>query len=128
MTARAEVANSGRSRLALSRADCLALLAPGGHGRVAITMAALPVIIPVSFTVANDEITFGACWGQGMARAVAQSVVAFQTDYRGPSGYAEWGVHVTGIASDAAGDAATATFRLSAEIISGWRTVPEVRQ
>jgi hypothetical protein len=109
------------TRQSLSRADCLNLLAPGGRGRVAATTRAIPIIIPVNFTLFGDEVVFFIPGPEeGLSRAVADSVVAFETDHVGPDGHPRWGVHVTGIARTFV-DADTGAFRLSSEIISGWR-------
>ena len=86
------------TRQSLDRAACLELLAPGGHGRVAATMRAVPVIIPVTFTLFGEDLMFSPGSGPDVARAVADSVVAFETDAIGPDGCAVWDVHVTGVA------------------------------
>jgi nitroimidazol reductase NimA-like FMN-containing flavoprotein (pyridoxamine 5'-phosphate oxidase superfamily) len=109
------------ARQSLSRADCLALLAPGGHGRVAATMRAIPIIIPVSFAVFGEDIVFSAAGVQDAAQAVTNSVVAFEVDHIGSGGRARWDVHVTGVARTVTGEPATPSFRLSSEIMTGWR-------
>lgn len=109
-------------RQSLTRAACLALLAPGGHGRVAATMRAVPVIIPVRFALAGDDVVFSPGPGEHLVRAVANSVVAFETDHVGPDGLASWGVHVTGVATTmATQEGREARFRLSCDVLSGWR-------
>jgi len=110
-------------RESLSRPACLALLAPGGHGRVAATSRAVPVIIPVTFTLVDEDVLFalGRDVGlTGLVRAVANSVVAFETDPLGSDGHSRWYVHVTGVATTYR-EADNAGFRLSTEIVSGWR-------
>jgi hypothetical protein len=107
-------------RVKLTRSACLALLAPGGRGRVAATMRALPVIIPVSFTFDAGEIIFGGRLDADVAKAVAGSVIAFETDHIGPDGLIDWDVHVTGVARAPLDQTGAAPFRLAAEIISGW--------
>jgi uncharacterized protein len=110
------------SRESLSRIDCLALLAPGGHGRVAATSRAIPIIIPVTFTLVDEDVVFvlGEDSLDGMARAVAHSVVAFETNPVGSDGHSRWYVHVTGVATTYP-EVAAPGFRLSTEIVSGWR-------
>jgi|HubBroStandDraft_6_1064221.scaffolds.fasta_scaffold1262883_2 hypothetical protein len=112
-----------RERESLSRTDCLALLAPGGHGRVAATSRAIPVIIPVTFTLVDEDVVFvgedGVDGQDGFPRAVANSVVAFETDPVGADEF-RWYVHVTGVATPCR-EAARPGFRLSTEIVSGWR-------
>jgi nitroimidazol reductase NimA-like FMN-containing flavoprotein (pyridoxamine 5'-phosphate oxidase superfamily) len=109
------------AREPLSRASCLELLAPGGHGRVAATMRAIPVIIAVRFALVGDEVVFNAGRGEGVARAIGGSVVAFEADQVGPDGRALWEVHVTGVARTVKGGASP-DFRLSSEIVTGWRS------
>ncbi|GAC1361693.1 MAG: hypothetical protein NVSMB32_01010 [Actinomycetota bacterium] len=106
--------------VSLSRAACLALLAPGGHGRVATTMRAVPIITPVSFTLFDEDIIINPGAAEGLPRAIANCVVAFQTDHAAPDGGLLWDVHVTGVASRLS-PAKAAGFRLSSEIITGWR-------
>ena len=109
-------------RRSLNRAACLELLAPGGHGRVAATMRAVPVIIPVTFTLFGEDIMISPGAQPDMARAVAGAVVAFETDAIGPDGCAVWDVHVTGVARTLTPDTEPRRFRLSSEVISGWQT------
>lgn len=109
------------AREPVSRAACLELLAPGGHGRVAATMRAIPVIVAVRFVLLGDEVVFNAGRDEGVARAIGGSVVAFEADQIGPDGRALWEVHVTGVARTVTG-VASSEFRLSSEIITGWRS------
>jgi nitroimidazol reductase NimA-like FMN-containing flavoprotein (pyridoxamine 5'-phosphate oxidase superfamily) len=109
------------TRQSLTRPACLALLAPGGHGRVAATMRAVPIIIPVSFTLVGEEVVFTPGLGEGLSRAVTDAVVAFETDHAGVDGHLGWGVHVTGVAMSTTSETDVPTFRLSTEIIAGWR-------
>lgn len=113
---------AGRApRQSLTRADCLALLEPGGNGRVAATMRAVPVIIPVTFTLFGDDIIFIHSHSEILTRAVAGSVIAFEADHLGSDGRTEWEVHVTGVATNLAGPGQTSQFRLSSELVTGWQ-------
>ncbi|MDQ6614653.1 MAG: pyridoxamine 5'-phosphate oxidase family protein [Actinomycetota bacterium] len=109
------------TRQPLTRAACLALLALGGDGRVAATKRSLPIIIPVRFTLFGDDIVFSPGPGESLSPAIANSVVAFQADHIGSDGTALWGVHVTAVARTLADGPEAPTFRLSSEIITGWR-------
>jgi nitroimidazol reductase NimA-like FMN-containing flavoprotein (pyridoxamine 5'-phosphate oxidase superfamily) len=109
------------TRQPLSRAACLAFLAPGGHGRIAATMRAVPVIIPVTFTLFGDDVVFSPGLGEGLSHAIANSVIAFGTDHVGSDGRAVWNVHVTGVARPLTHDTEASDFRLSSEIITGWQ-------
>ena len=104
------------ARFVLDRAGCLALLAPGGHGRVAATMRAVPVIIPAAYTLLGEDVILAVGAEDGHSRAVAEAVVAFEADQPAEGG-ATWAVHVTGVAHPIG----PGRFRLSSEIISGWR-------
>ncbi len=113
------------ARQSLTRADCLALLAPGGRGRIAASMRAVPVIIPVHFVLCGDDVVFNpSSAGSSVAtvsRAVADCVVAFETDDEQADGRPAWDVHVTGVATAFSSDTPPAGFRLSSELIYGWR-------
>jgi nitroimidazol reductase NimA-like FMN-containing flavoprotein (pyridoxamine 5'-phosphate oxidase superfamily) len=111
------------TRQTLTRAGCLALLAPGGHGRVAATMRAVPVIIPVAFNVFGEDVVFGPGPGDDLSRAIENSVVAFEADHLGDDGRGDWGVHVTGVARTLTGGEDGHRFRLSSEIITGWHAI-----
>ena len=85
-------------------------------------MRAVPVIIPVTFTLFGEDLVFSPGSGPDEARAVADSVVAFETDAIGPDGGAVWDVHVTGVARTLTPAIEPQRFRLSSEFISGWQT------
>jgi hypothetical protein len=129
--ARSQSRSQIRSRESISRSDCLALLASGGHGRVAATMRAVPVILPVRFALLGDDLAFSPGHGDDLAKAVTNSVIAFETDHVDAQGFPQWGVHVTGVARAFTGstegaptdDTENFRFHLSSEIIGGWRAV-----
>jgi len=87
---------------------------------VAATMRAVPVIIPVTFVLFGEDVVFSPGAEAGLSRAVANSVVAFETDHVGSNGRSVWGVHVTGVARTLTNEASNPDFRLSSEIITGW--------
>lgn len=109
------------ARHPLARAACLALLEPGGHGRIAASMRAVPVIIPVTFTLVGDDVVFDPGSGERVSAAIANCVVAFETDQIGAAGHREWDVHVTGVAREVHRQGPSPLFRLSAEMIAGWQ-------
>jgi len=109
------------ARRALTRGACLRLLVPGGHGRVATTAKAVPVIILVSFALLGEDIVFRLTSGDASSPVLADSVVAFETDELGPDRHAVWDVHVTGVAQPIADDAPALAFRLSSDFMSGWQ-------
>ena len=80
----------------LDRAACLALLDPSGIGRVAITMRALPLIIPVGYVRAGDDVVFGASADHRLDAALRNSVIAFETDTVDGARGTAWSVCMTG--------------------------------
>ena len=78
-------------------AECLRLLAGERLGRVAITVKALPVILPVRFALDRDEIVFRAPPGGVLAEATRHAVIAFEADGSEPGG-GSWSVLATGLA------------------------------
>lgn len=100
----------------------MALLGPGGHGRVAATMKAVPIIIPVNFTLFGEDLVLRLGLEADLSRAVANSVIAFETDHVGTDGQLRWGVHVTGVARRVGDESEEPSFRLSSEIVTGWRS------
>jgi nitroimidazol reductase NimA-like FMN-containing flavoprotein (pyridoxamine 5'-phosphate oxidase superfamily) len=90
-------------------------------------MRAVPIIIPVSFTLFGEDVVFSLGLGEGLSRAVANSIVAFESDHIGSDGRTLWDVHVTGRARTLSEETEAPDFRLSSEIISGWRADPAPR-
>jgi nitroimidazol reductase NimA-like FMN-containing flavoprotein (pyridoxamine 5'-phosphate oxidase superfamily) len=82
----------------LSRAECLRLLAQVDLGRVAVSVNALPSILPVHFALVGDEVVFPAVPGGQLDLAVRDAVVALEADHLDPE--AGWSVVVTGKATE----------------------------
>ena len=122
----------------LDRAECVALLEDRGVGRVAVTVAALPAVWPVSYRFVGERILFFVPADSEFARALSGAIVAFQVDDVDPPGRG-WNVQVVGpawISGDPAdlraaaaaglrpwrtGDADHALAVVQAEIIHGRR-------
>ena len=81
----------------LSRADCLGLLGDSGLGRVAVTMNALPVVLPVCFAVLDEDVIIRTGTGTKLSAAVNHAVVTFEVDRL--EGDDRWSVCVTGVAA-----------------------------
>jgi hypothetical protein len=101
MTADDPVAD-GITGAALSRTECLALLATTEFGHLALTRRALPTVVPAHYVLDGDRVVIHAStcgdpepWSDG--EIVALHVDAFDTDQR-----AGWSVSVTGAAHQAA--------------------------
>jgi nitroimidazol reductase NimA-like FMN-containing flavoprotein (pyridoxamine 5'-phosphate oxidase superfamily) len=83
----------------LTQAECFDLLSQVSLGRIALSIHALPVILPVQFVLADHSILFAAVVGSTLDVATTGTVVAFQTDAQEPLGGNYWSVLVQGIAS-----------------------------
>ncbi len=83
----------------LTTEECLDLLAPGGVGRVGVTFAGLPVIMPVNYAYVDGEVVFRTGEGTKLNAATARAVVAFEVDAYDPGSAAGWSVLVIGRSS-----------------------------
>ncbi len=86
----------------LGRTDCLELLGTTHLGRVGVSWRALPMILPVHFTMDADRIIVATWDGSILSKTTRGTVVAFEAE--GPNGCAEpvWSVLVNGIADHCA--------------------------
>jgi hypothetical protein len=84
----------------LATADCLALMKRSGVGRVAITIGALPVVVPICYCVTGGHILFFIGQRSKEISALSGTVIAFETNSQdAPIGEAfRWSVQVTGTA------------------------------
>ena len=82
----------------LGRDECLRLLASASVGRVALSVRALPVILPVRFVVDGDCILIRVHAGTTLDAATRDAVVAFEADAGAGTGGPDWSVLVTGVA------------------------------
>jgi len=86
----------------LSAQECLAHLAGESVGRIAISIHALPVILPVNFVMCDGDVVFRTGSGTKLAAATAGTVVAFEVDYYDRDGRSGWSVLVQGRAGEIA--------------------------
>lgn len=84
----------------MTKEQCLALLTTVAIGRVGVSIDALPVILPVNFTVLDDWILFRTVPGTKLDAAMRRSVAAFEADDHAPDGSWGWSVLVRGYAHD----------------------------
>jgi uncharacterized protein len=84
----------------LSRDECLRLLGTAGLGRVAVTTAALPTILPVNFRFDGRDILVRTGRGTKLDAATRNAVVAFEVDEVEPASREGWSVVVTGVARE----------------------------
>ena len=83
----------------LSIEECIDCLGQVPVGRVAITVGALPVILPVNFALVDDSIYFRTVPGTKLAAATSSAVVAFEIDSYESDGQTGWSVLVQGMAN-----------------------------
>ncbi|MGB7052578.1 MAG: pyridoxamine 5'-phosphate oxidase family protein [Acidimicrobiales bacterium] len=81
----------------LTPSECLQLLAQAEVGRIAVSMDALPVIIPVAFAVIDDQVHFRSIRDSKMDAAVDHRVVAFESGAYAPEEGTGWSVLVQGM-------------------------------
>jgi hypothetical protein len=94
---RQPLALDGAGLEVLDRDECLRLLATATMGRVALSVRALPVILPVRFVLDGDRILVRTHPGSTLATATRDSVVAFEAD-SATTDESGWSVLVTGVA------------------------------
>ena len=125
----------------LAREDCLQLLRGARIGRVAVSVDALPAVLPVNFTMVGDDVVFRTKPGAKLDAALANNVVAFEADDVDPTYHTGWSVLVQGLASEVvdpgdldrarraplrawAGDGRDRFVRIASKCVSGRRITP----
>lgn len=83
----------------LDRSECLKLLRSATIGRLALTDGALPVILPVSYTLLDDDVVFATSTGAKLRAAINRAVVAFEVDDVDLATRSGWSVCITGMAN-----------------------------
>lgn len=78
---------------------CWELLATASVGRLALSVRALPVILPVQYYVSEHRL--GVCLGHHRvpARALDETIVAFSADAIDPAARSGWSVQIQGTSS-----------------------------
>ena len=84
----------------LSADECVELLGLVPVGRIAVTVNALPVVLPVNFVVIDQAVVLRTVVGTKLAAATARAVVAFEVDDYEVDGRSGWSVLVQGVASE----------------------------
>jgi hypothetical protein len=82
----------------LDRDECLTLLGSVSFGRVGLSMAALPVVLPVNFRLVDEQIVFSTAPGSKLRAATDHAVIAFEADHVDPLEHTGWSVVATGLA------------------------------
>ena len=84
----------------LSEEECRRLLALEHIGRVAVALGALPVMFPVNYLTAGDEVLFFTAEGTKLRAATDNRVVAFEVDHLDPVAETGWSVLAVGMARE----------------------------
>ena len=84
----------------LDRAECVRLLESAALGRIAVSIGALPMILPVNFLLDRDRILIRTGEGTKLEAATRNTVVAFEVDHIDPFSHEGWSVCVTGRATE----------------------------
>jgi nitroimidazol reductase NimA-like FMN-containing flavoprotein (pyridoxamine 5'-phosphate oxidase superfamily) len=80
----------------LSEEECRVLLADGQVGRVAVTLGALPTVLPVNYGLLDGDIVFLTGDGTKLDAALRNAVVAFEVDEIDPLQEGGWSVLAIG--------------------------------
>jgi len=80
----------------LTEEQCLQLLGSAGLGRIGVSIAALPVILPVNYCVHQGCIFFRTAAGTKLHAATDRTIVAFEVDDVDPVEHSGWSVLVIG--------------------------------
>ena len=80
----------------LDRPECLRLLASGTVGRLGVSDDDGPLVLPVNYVLAGQEVVIGTAVDAGISAAMEDGVVAFEVDDVDPAYEWGWSVLVTG--------------------------------
>jgi len=83
----------------LSPEECLDALRQESLGRIAISDAALPMILPVSYRLDGAAVVFRTRQGGLLDRCCRNTIVAFEVDHVHPDSKSGWSVVVVGVAN-----------------------------
>lgn len=84
----------------LEEGECLDLLGSVPVGRVAVSIDAMPAVLPVNFVLHGREILFHTMPGTKLGAAIAGAVVTFEVDELGGPAGESWSVLVVGRAEE----------------------------
>ena len=80
----------------LSTEECLSLLRSRSLGRVAVQIGDMPSILPVNYTLLDDDIVFRTDPGSKLLAALMKVLFAFEVDDADPRTRSGWSVLVVG--------------------------------
>ena len=84
----------------LDAAECLRLLASRTLGRIGLTIASLPAILPVCYELVDDVLVLRLERGSALAAATRNEIVAFEVDDLDQRTGTGWSVLVRGLARE----------------------------
>ena len=91
----------------LDRAECVRLLGTRSLGRIALSVDALPTVLPVNYVLVDDDmVVIRTRRGTRLSRATRNTVVAFEVDDFDEEWGEGWSVMVRGIAREVRPEAA----------------------
>src|SRR3954471_9738104 len=90
------VARVHRDLTALAREECLQLLRSHYLGRIGLSVGALPVVVPVNYTVDDDRVVLSSEPGLKLQAARKGVVACLEIDDFDPIEHSGWSVLVTG--------------------------------
>jgi hypothetical protein len=80
----------------LDQDECLSLLATAAVGRIALSIQALPVVLPVNYALVSDGILIRTGGGAAFDQACDRAVVGFEIDGYDAVSHTGWSVLVQG--------------------------------
>jgi len=90
----------GRGCVALDEEECFKLLHEGSFGRIAVSVGAIPAVLPVNYCALEGAIYFFTAEGSSLASATRDAVVAFEVDHFDTTYHEGWSVLAVGFASE----------------------------
>ncbi len=92
-------ANEFSDAMVLTESECFEHLSQVSLGRIAVSIDALPVILPVQFVLYDESVLFFTVSGSRFDAATTDAVIAFQADAEEPIAGTYWSVVLQGMAS-----------------------------
>ena len=84
----------------LSEDECMQRVRANGVGRIAVSVGALPAVIPINYAVRGGDVFFRTAPGTKLAAASRNAVVAFEVDHINRLDHSGWSVLIVGKSSE----------------------------
>jgi nitroimidazol reductase NimA-like FMN-containing flavoprotein (pyridoxamine 5'-phosphate oxidase superfamily) len=95
-----EAALDRNGMVVLSEHECFKRLGRNGVGRIAVTVGALPPVLPINYAFRGRDVYFRTAAGTKLAAAARNAVVAFEVDHIDCMDHTGWSVLVVGRAAE----------------------------